>query len=579
VKLGGPALIQAAKGVNENPNSTQAQTNLNGKSAELSRVFEQIINAAKLSPQYFGKMNETYEYVQKLIEMAKSLSQAAQDLYTVAQKGTNEQFMEAAKLAANKALQMVAEAEAALNKENDPVKKHVIKNAIAELRDASQAMIKAAKAYRENPTAENKAKLDAAHARLDNAIRAVLAATSGDIDDGTPRGRLAVSTNALEAQALNVINAAKNNPSALVNEAQSLAAIALATARDIEAFAATVDDPVKKKRLLDNAAELKNATQRLIAAAKKVAANPNDPEALRELNEAHKYLLDKLNEVRRDAGLTPGAVDAPTMEFNANASATDQLVDAAKEEAKAALVFAEEAEKLAEKITDPVKKEKLKAAIKEVKFHCGNVIEFAELVRKNPNDPLAQEKLTAAQRDLGNAIQKVVDLTTYDRDVNDAMKDMNNAQSGGTEALALESGQKILDEIAAFFGNPNKQMTPAESIAAAKALAAKAAEFANQLKEMANNTKDPVFKEKLLHAAKICRDGGVQIKILAAVRAAGGEDKGNTVGNSAKGLQTNIQEIMKVIRSESIRTKFRNTVKTTMAINKVVKVWKSKAHK
>lgn len=51
-----------------------------------------------------------------------------------------------------------------------------------------------------------------------------------------------------------VINAAKNNPSALVNEAQSLAAIALATARDIEAFAATVDDPVKKKRLLDNAA-------------------------------------------------------------------------------------------------------------------------------------------------------------------------------------------------------------------------------------------------------------------------------------------------------------------------------------
>lgn len=52
---------------------------------------------------------------------------------------------------------------------------------------------------------------------------------------------------------------------------------------------------------------MKNATQRLIAAAKKVAANPNDPEALRELNEAHKYLLDKLNEVRRDAGLTPGA--------------------------------------------------------------------------------------------------------------------------------------------------------------------------------------------------------------------------------------------------------------------------------
>lgn len=52
---------------------------------------------------------------------------------------------------------------------------------------------------------------------------------------------------------------------------------------------------------------MKNATQRLIAAAKKVAANPNDPQAQRELAEAHKYLVDKLNEIRRDAGLIPGA--------------------------------------------------------------------------------------------------------------------------------------------------------------------------------------------------------------------------------------------------------------------------------
>lgn len=51
-----------------------------------------------------------------------------------------------------------------------------------------------------------------------------------------------------------MVNAAKNNPSKLVDEAQALAAIALATARDIENFANTVDDPVKKKRLLDNAA-------------------------------------------------------------------------------------------------------------------------------------------------------------------------------------------------------------------------------------------------------------------------------------------------------------------------------------
>lgn len=40
--------------------------------------------------------------------------------------------------------------------ETDPVRKQIIKDAIAELREASSAMIKASKAYRENPTPENK---------------------------------------------------------------------------------------------------------------------------------------------------------------------------------------------------------------------------------------------------------------------------------------------------------------------------------------------------------------------------------------------------------------------------------------
>ena len=74
---------------------------------------------------------------------------------------------------------------------------------------------------------------------------------------------------------------------------------------------------------------------------------------------------------------------------------------------------------------------------------------------------------------------------------------------------------------------------------------------------MAAKTTDPVFREKLLNAAKIIRDGGIQIKILSAVRAAGGEDKGNSVAMASKGLQTNIQEIIKEVRAEQLRTKFR----------------------
>ena len=48
---------------------------------------------------------------------------------------------------------------------------------------------------------------------------------------------------------------------------------------------------------------------------------------------------------------------------------------------------------------------------------------------------------------------------------------------------------------------------------------------------------------------------------------------------AAKGLQTNIQEIIKEVRAETLRTKFRNTVKQTIAINKVVTAWRKKAAK
>jgi len=134
-------------------------------------------------------------------------------------------------------------------------------------------------------------------------------------------------------------------------------------------------------------------------------------------------------------------------------------------------------------------------------------------------------------------------------------------------------------KIAATFGDSSKKLSPKEIIDGAKLLSTKAHELAKQLIEMASKTTDPVFKEKLLHSARIIKDGAVQIKILSAVRAAGGEDKTNSVGMAAKGLQTNIQEIIKAVQADSLRNRFRSTVKQTMAINKVVNVWRNKTKK
>eukprot|EP01114_Cavostelium_apophysatum_P003519 TRINITY_DN1345_c0_g1_i2.p1 TRINITY_DN1345_c0_g1~~TRINITY_DN1345_c0_g1_i2.p1 ORF type:complete len:784 (+),score=242.09 TRINITY_DN1345_c0_g1_i2:136-2487(+) len=579
VRAGGPALIQAAKMVSERPADGSARDQLDARGAELTAAFTSLINAAKLSPMYFGKVAETYEYVKRLIEAAQDLEEAATNLYTITQNGTTAQFVESAKLAASKALQLVNQAEEAMKMEKDPVKKRLIKDAVAELRDASGAMIRAAKAYRENPNdPQAKADLDEAHLRLEAAIRRVVGLTGGEDQDQTPKGKLAMTANALESAARAVVESAKNNPKDLLEDAQSLAAIAMQLAKDIENVALDINDPVQKKRLLENAAEIKNAVQRLIAAAKRVAENPNDPQAQKELAEAHKYLLDKLNAVRRDAQIGGGGQAEEDASYATLGTEEMQLINAAREEASAALQLAAEAEKIAEKMTDPAKKALIKAAIKEVQLCSQRVIDMAEHVSKNPRDAAAQHALADAQHDLGNAIQRVVDLTSTKNDeLADAMAAMKLETTAGSasEQNLLKSAQQVLDQIAATFGSDNN-MSPEQVIANARELSTKAQELARQLREMAEKTTDPVYKEKLLQAAKIIRDGSIQVKILSAVKAAGGKnDKSNAVQMAAKGLQANITEVIKVVQAEGIRNRFRSTVKQTIAINKVVRLWRA----
>jgi hypothetical protein len=47
------------------------------------------------------------------------------------------------------------------------------------------------------------------------------------------------------------------------------------------------------------------------------------------------------------------------------------------------------------------------------------------------------------------------------------------------------------------------------------------------------------------------------------VRVASGGDKTNSVEMAIKGLQTNIQEVIKEVRAENLKNKFRNTVKVS----------------
>lgn len=583
IRTGSPALIQAAKGLVQNPQSAEAANLLNEKAKYLTAQYSGLIEAAKVSPGFFGKVSETYEYVKKLIESAKSMETIADDLYSVAQTGTPQQVAQVSSSLAQKAKILQQQGIEAYKGESNPVKAQLIKNAVVELKAATEEMVKASNVYNENPTTENKQRLDQANARLKAAIRGVVDETQFDPSQESPGVVFTTTAAALESAALQLITSATTSPEDVVEDAKLLNSVALHYVKDAERYADTLENEEQKRRIKELAKEVEIAAHKLAVASQKVAENPNDPEAKKELQEAHAELLEKMNLVKQ-AIRSEGRMEDIDSRALTSKAATDQLVSAAKESASAAMQLTKEAEAMIQRMPDSGKKEQLAAAIKEVKFHSGNVVKYANLVQENPHDLNAQKNLESSQKDLGISIQKVVNLTSSaqkeEKEIEEAMRDMKiSAQQSSLESEVLSNAQKVLDEIAKNFGNPNKELSPEEVISNSKQLASKATDLAKKLREMASQTSDPIYKEKLTNAAKLIRDGAIQVKILSAVRAAGGEESVNSVTMATRGIQNNIQEVMKEIRGESLRTRFKSTVKQTMAINKVVNVWKNKALK
>jgi hypothetical protein len=596
IKMGGPGLIGAAKQVTEG--RAGAQQTMQRQEAELTKAYESLLAAAKMGSKYFGKAAEMYEYIKQLIASATDLAGAAQMLMEIAATGTPEQFMEAAKLVAGKALDMVRAAEAAAAMEQDPVKKQLMKDAAQELRAAAQAYIAAAKAYRENPTPENKAAMERAYERLQAAMQAVIAATKGEFggDLSTDKGKLALSSQALEGAARQLVWDAKNStPSEAQASAELLLGVAEAVASDLERIAASETNPRKKKKLLADAANIRKGAQVLASAAQRAAANPNDAAAAEAMDRAHAELLSIIDAARKHAGLIPGDGDDSDDEEDEEAQEEARMIQirmqkgkeaqalaqAAQEQAATALRLADEAETLAAQISDPKKRAEIQAAIREIRSQAARVIAAAERVVANPADTNAHAELESAQRDLGQAIHKVVVLTGAhgDADVAAALQDMLNADArdGSANAIFLAAESLLGDFVASLLDTTN--MDPKEVLRRAKELSAKAAELIKQLRAMAAETSDPIFKQKLLDAANLISDNSMQCKILAMVRASSqSPDKANTVGNSARLLQTNINDILREVRAEQLRTRFRDTVRQTMAINRVMKAWKGKAN-
>jgi hypothetical protein len=88
------------------------------------------------------------------------------------------------------------------------------------------------------------------------------------------------------------------DPAAILKAAGEIASFARGVADELMKKADATDDPVEKARYTKAADHLKNAALKLLAAAKKLAENPNDPAAKAALLEAQKELNQAISMAR-----------------------------------------------------------------------------------------------------------------------------------------------------------------------------------------------------------------------------------------------------------------------------------------
>lgn len=585
VKVLGPQLIQSAKLLSANPNDYSARDKCETQHRELKTIYDKLVEYAKMTANYVGKVGDAWENAQRLLELARQMEEAANALHNAALRGNKEDFMAAAKRAAATALELIKQAELIAAQEKDPLKKKMILSAIEELRQASRNLVNAAKEAQADPNnPEKQRKLELAHKELSDAIAKILALTD---PNQSPASKFYYTAQFLENTAGQVVNEAKkgDRPS-LVDDAEVLAAAALQFAYECEEVSKTILDPKDRQKLISIGKEIKTDANSLNSQAQRVVVDPSNQKELKELDRQYVSLQDKLDEARRAAGFHVSRSREPQkQDMNIDfLKGENELVTAAKQQAVEALQIAEEAEKIAHSLSDQKRKKEILDACAELRDWAHKVIKAAEALALNPGDDRLQKNLLDTQQQLTRAITKVIGLTS---DVKDemarAIKEL--------EALLQESEQLYAEffaacraaqsEIKESFAKTSGRKSPGELVAAAKRLADHSNNIARILRDMAAKNQDSVYKQQLTNCSKLVRDRAIQVKMISAVKVAmtGDDVDDNQVVSAASGVDTEINDVVKMVKAGILKFRLQQTQKQTLAIKKIRELWTEQRRK
>eukprot|EP00003_Mantamonas_plastica_P028587 TRINITY_DN6560_c1_g1_i1.p1 TRINITY_DN6560_c1_g1~~TRINITY_DN6560_c1_g1_i1.p1 ORF type:complete len:1000 (-),score=411.03 TRINITY_DN6560_c1_g1_i1:67-2952(-) len=396
------------------------------------------------------------------------------------------------------------------------------------------------------------------------------------------------------------------------NNAGSLVELAAATLEGLE-------EGELREQILNGIPVLLEKSRELVEASRYLSLHPNDEEAMVRYqtaqaeftvavsNMAEAMRRANASQVEQEIAVAGSSVLELTNKVRAAAKeGGEALVDAAKEVLAESIGMLKSSEKTIELTDDEQQKEQIRNAQNDLQDAVKTMVACTTKVAPNPENEEEQAKLAQALDNVDDCVAKLTKacaIESSDQEIMEAVGSMSSSSSGGNswegfgdglaqlyrERGASTAGQgttemdvfmecgSTMKSITNFLNDlPN--MSAKDTVAGARTIAAQAQTVAKMIKEVAAKTSDTQLKKQLEDAGRFLRDGAVQIKILATVKSASGDDDG-AISASVKSMMETIKEANEIVRRATLRRRITSAVTQVLTIKRAVNAFKRKIKK
>ncbi len=469
----------AYKELSKNPNDKKAQEKLENISKRIGELAA-LLNSGEAAA----------------IAAAEKKDLAA--LLDAAKKGNGKSVDELSKRIYDQNKKLSEEALSQARKEEEPMRKMQIMNAVEELEQLVPIQLSLAQKVASDPS--NKSSL----AELEQGNRDLQSALSAF---GGPGAELS-ATARREGDALDtLLNTALRGDNNLADATKEVQKLQSQVVQQAKAEASKTDD-LKRKDELNNAVKLlEDLLVQEINAAKEVSTKPTDEKSKDKL----KLLTDQMEDIlsKLDPMSPQGIAQKEEDQLNkvmeaAKKKDTKALEDASRELTKLNDQLAKVATAQAKVNGDVPHEKRVNDVLSELETLIPEQIAIAREVAQNPSDKQAQQTLTQLDQSIKDLLSEVAGTKNAVHEAKEAAKDLNEAALYGNPSQVQEAVQKLYQASSAVGhsgrgeAKDNKDSVAKQNILQALAELDKLIPQQAQLaQEAVNNPNNQQAKEKL----------------------------------------------------------------------------------